>query len=397
MKKDTSQKPIGLVKSTFISEADTRRKLAQFVRSAPILSMGEQTSLFETSFAKKQGRDHAVFVNSGSSANLILVQALLNLGKLKQNDHVGISSITWATNVMPIIQLGLIPVAIDTSLQTLNVSPSTLAKQHATTPLKALFLTNALGFCDNMNEIVRFCKKNKILLIEDNCESLGSVVNGKLLGNFGLASTFSFFVAHHLSTIEGGMVVTDDDTLHQELVKVRAHGWDRNLSSRSQKKLRKIHHVDPFFAKYSFYDLAYNVRSTDIHAYLGNIQLPYWDTIVTNRAKNFSQFEIAMRKNPELIVPEVGHMDIVSNFAMPIIAKDVKLFTKYRKRFQDNMVEIRPIIAGNIADQPFYKKYSSQSPENSNARFIHERGFYFTNSPELTVSEKSRLVSLLQP
>ena len=160
---------------------------------------------------------------------------------------------------MPIIQLGLVPVAVDCELETLNVSPRTLAP----VDIKCLFLTNVLGFCDDLPGIADLCRLRGILLLEDNCESLGSRISGRLLGNYGLASTFSFFVGHHLSTIEGGMVCTDDDELGDGLIVTRAHGWDRDLPSHRRACLRQSHHVDDFFAEYTFHDLAYNARPTE--------------------------------------------------------------------------------------------------------------------------------------
>src|SRR3990167_10861047 len=195
---------IKLIKSSFYNEAETKQRLVEFISRAEILSMGTECKKFEKAFAEKQQRKHAVFVSSGSSANLLLIQALLNLGKLNKGDVVGVSSLTWATNVMPIIELGLTPLAIDCEVNTLNISPEKL--NSAIPKINALFLTNVLGFSDRIDKIKEICREKNIIFLEDNCESLGSQVNGNLLGNFGLASTFSFFVGHHMSTIEGGMI-----------------------------------------------------------------------------------------------------------------------------------------------------------------------------------------------
>ena len=382
------------MKSTFFNEEDTKKKLVDFIMNAKTLSMGEETKKFENQFAKKQGRKYAVFVNSGSTANLILLQALLNLGKLKQGDRVGISGLTWATNVMPIIQLGLIPVAIDVEIETLNISPKTLTPHlHL---LKALFLTNVLGLSDDISKIKSLCAKKKIMLLEDNCESLGSKVDGKHLGNFGLASTFSFFVGHHLSTIEGGMIATDNEELYHMLIMVRAHGWDRNLPEIKQEKLRDKHGVHDFFSKYTFYDLAYNMRSTDIHGFIGTLQLKYWNDIVNIREKNFHRLHKSVDQNPDLVNLKFDHMDTVSNFAFPVIAKSPKLFLVYKDAFENAGVEIRPIIAGDITKQPFYKKYVKIVEKCENADYVHKHAFYFGNHPELTEKELQTLEKLLQ-
>lgn len=181
---------IKLIKSTFYHEAETKIALAEFILNESILSMGEQCQMFEKAFAEKQQTKHAVYVANGSVANLLLIQSIMNIGHFKKGDKIGFSALTWPTNVMPLIQLGLIPVAIDCELETLNISPRKLEDKIA--GLAGLFLTNVLGFCDELEEVKALCAKNNVILLEDNCESLGSKVNGKLLGNFGVASTFSF-------------------------------------------------------------------------------------------------------------------------------------------------------------------------------------------------------------
>ncbi|MDB5194407.1 MAG: hypothetical protein JWN50_421 [Parcubacteria group bacterium] len=383
---------IHLVKSTFYKEKETKQSLIDFISGASTLSMGKECAKFEKAFAKKQGRKYAVLVSSGSMANLILVQAMMNLGMFKKGDRIGVSALTWATNIMPLLQLGLVPVILDVSRTTLNVTPEEVEKKLG--KLKGLFITNVLGLSDDISKIEKLCKKHRVTLIEDNCESLGSRTGGKLLGNFGIASTFSFFVGHHLSTIEGGMVTTDDDILHEMLVLVRAHGWDRNLHPDRQKKLRRKHGHDEFHAKYIFHDLAYNARPTEVTGFLGNTQLPHWNEIVKKRQSNFKRFASAIEKNKDLVPLEYGHMDTVSNMAMPVLAVSRAQAEIYKKKFAPH-VEIRPVIAGNMLNQPFYKKYVSDLRRYDNAEFIHQNGFYFANNPELTNEEVSLIVSLL--
>lgn len=387
---------IRLMKSTFYHEKETKRKLTDFIMDAEILSMGKECQKAEEQFGKKQGRKFSLFVSSGSMANLVLIQALVNLGKLQKGDHLAVSSLTWSTNVMPIIQMGLVPIAIDCQIKTLNVSSRILREVNKKDNIRALFLTNVLGFADDINNIKDYCQEKNILFLEDNCESLGSKIDGKLLGNFGLASTFSSFVGHHFSTIEGGMICTDNQELYEMLLMVRAHGWDRNLSPEKQKILRLKNNIDDFFARYSFYDLAYNARPTEINGFLLNTQLPYWDEIVQKRESNFRRFQKSVISNDDFIPLDIGHMDIVSNFAMPLVCKNKESFTKYRGKFDKNKVEIRPIIAGDITKQPFYKKYIVGNQFCQNADFIHKNGFYFPNNPELTEADINLLVDLLK-
>jgi CDP-6-deoxy-D-xylo-4-hexulose-3-dehydrase len=315
------------------------------------------------------------------------------LGKLKKGDKVGFSALTWSTNVMPLIQLGLVPVALDCSLETLNVTPEEVEKNIS--QLKGLFLTNVLGFSDDIKKIKEICEAKEVVFCEDNCESMGSRVGGTLLGNFGLASTVSFFVGHHLSTIEGGMICTDDEELRDMLLITRIHGWDRNLPVARQQELRRANDADDFYAKYTFYDLAFNARPIEINGFLGNQQMEYWDEIVYKREGNFKLFNYAIRKNDDFIPLGVTHMDLISNFAMPVICRGKEILQKYKNKFEGK-AEIRPIIAGDMTKQPFYKKYVSAPEKCKNASFIHENGFYFPNNPELNQEELDVLCGLLE-
>jgi len=389
---------VKLIKSAFFEEEKTKKALADFIVQAPQLSFGPQCEKFEEAFAAWQGRAQCVFVNSGSSANLAIVQALLNLGKLKKGDTVGFSALTWSTNVMPLIELGLVPVPIDVELDTLNVSSKKLAERLAEFPLKGLFITNLLGFCDDIDAIAALCKEKNIILFEDNCESLGTVYQGKKLGNFGIASTFSFFVGHHMSTIEGGAVCTDDAELAQMLRMVRAHGWDRNLKSAEQTELRANHATDAFYGKYTFYDLGYNLRPTEVAGFLGNSQMPYADTIVAGRERNFKTIAAAAAKNGRAYYPiRFDHIDVVSNFAVPIVCRDQATRDALVAHAEGRM-EVRPIVGGDITQQPFFKKYIPDAirvAQNPNADLIHKNGLYCPNNPELTVEEITTIIDVI--
>ena len=222
---------IPLMKNAFLHEYETKLALSEFIARAPQLSMSAQCFEFEKAFAKYQGRQHAVLFNSGGSANLALLQALANLGRLARGDKVGFSALTWSTNIMPIIQMGMVPVPIDCDPATLNVMARLVEERLDTVDLQAVFVTNALGFAGDLDKIHRLCSERGVMLLEDNCEALGTELPVGKAGNFGLASTFSFFVAHHMSTIEGGMTCTDDGALAEMLRIVRANGWDRNLNA----------------------------------------------------------------------------------------------------------------------------------------------------------------------
>lgn len=387
---------IKLIKSTFYKEEETKKSLTDFIKDSSMLSMGNECKKFENKFAEFHNNKFGVLVNSGSSANLLLIQALLILGKLAKGDKIGVSALTWSTNVMPIIQLGLIPIPIDIEKNTLNVNLENLMNSHIENNLKGFFITNLLGFCSNLSEIADYCKNENILLIEDNCESLGSKHFNKLLGTFGIASTSSFFVGHHLSTIEGGIVITNDEDLYDALVIARAHGWSRNLNKSKQEVLKNQNNIDDFYDKYTFYDLGFNFRPTEITGYLGNIQIKYLEEMITIREKNFTDFNKNALLNPKFMKLDVSNLNRISNFAFPLVFNNRDDYFEYRNRFIENGVEIRPIVSGNIIEQPFFYKYTKQIFKMKNASFIHKNGFYFPNNPDLTDQEIKILIDLLK-
>ena len=290
---------VKLMSNTFYKEKVIKEKLIDFISQTEILSMNINCKKFENDFSTFHQRKFSVLVNSGSSANLVLLQSLLNLGRLKKGDKIAFTALTWSTNVMPIIQLGLIPVPVDINLNTLNTDLEEFLKTISKENIKAFFITNVLGFSSNIDSISKFCKEKDIIFLEDNCESLGSEYKNTKLGNFSLASTTSFFVGHHLSAIEGGMICTDDDELNQMLIIVRAHGWDRNLSKDKQNELRMKSSIDSFYDKYTFYDLGYNLRPNEITGFLGHIQLPYIEEIIEKRYLNFKIFNKVALENPD--------------------------------------------------------------------------------------------------
>jgi CDP-6-deoxy-D-xylo-4-hexulose-3-dehydrase len=384
------------MKNAFLNEYETKKALSDFIMKADKLSMHTQCFEFEKEFSLKQGSNDSILFNSGGSANLAILQALKNLGRLKDHDNIGFSALTWSTNTMPIIQLNMTPIAIDCEIETLNVSSSNLINILKIQNLKALFLTNVLGFVSDIWEIRKICDENDIILIEDNCESLGTMTEYGKAGNFGIASSFSFFVAHHMSTIEGGMVCTNDKDLAEMLRIVRANGWDRNLSSIQQLKWRKKYDIkSEFEAKYTFYDLGYNFRPTEITGFLGLYQLQFLDYNISKRQTNYSIIEEIIKHNDDLILLKHDHINILSTFAIPVVCKTKQIRDKYLSQFSGAGIEIRPMIAGNMQKQPFYKKYVSNLTELPNTDFLHENSFYCGNYPELTINDLETIKSAI--
>ena len=387
---------IPLMKNAFLNEYETKKALSEFIMKSDRLSMDAKCAEFEVLFSKKQGRKHGILFNSGGSANLAILQALKNLGKLKDNDNVGFSALTWSTNTMPIIQMGMNPIAIDCEPSTLNVMSTHLLDRLKTTPLQALFLTNVLGFTGDIATIKKICEERDIILIEDNCESLGTELPEGKAGNFSIGASFSFFVAHHMSTIEGGMICTDDDELSEMLRIVRANGWDRNLNAAQQVKWRTKYGIkSEFEAKYTFYDLGFNFRPTEITGFLGIYQLQFLDENIKKREANYLRFESIFKENTDLVYLNHSHINVLSTFAFPVVCKTAELREKYLSQFSGAGIEIRPMIAGNMQNQPFYKKYAKNLYDLPGSDFLHSNGFYCGNYPELTETDLQTISSCL--
>lgn len=386
------------MKNAFLNEHETKRALADFILRADRLSMDAECLKFERKFSEYQGRKESVLFNSGGSANLAMLQALKNLGRLKDGDRIGFSALTWSTNTMPIIQLGMIPVALDCDPTTLNVMSVHLEDRLRSVDLKALFLTNVLGFTGDIERVREICEARGIILLEDNCESLGTVLPSGRAGNFGVAASFSFFVAHHMSTIEGGMACTDDGELAEMLRIVRANGWDRNLNAMQQHKWRKRYDIQSEFqAKYTFYDLGYNLRPTEITGFLGQFQMQFLDENIACRERNYLRLEAIIAQNPDLLVPRHDHISTLSTFAVPVVCKTPELREAYLARFAGAGIEIRPMIAGNMQRQPFYQKYVAETFSLPGTDLVHSNGFYCGNYPELSESDLETMASCLYP
>jgi len=388
---------IPLMRKAFLKEEETKKALAEFILSADRLSMDKECKKFENKFANYQDCKHAILFNSGGSANLAMLQALKNLGKLKDGDKVAFSALTWSTNTMPIIQLGMVPVALDCQPDTLNTMSIHLLERLETVELQALFITNILGFTGDIDKIRQICLEKNIILIEDNCESLGTELPEGKAGNFGVGASFSFFVAHHMSTIEGGMVCTSDDDFAEMLRIVRANGWDRNLNNEQQEKWRNQCGIESEFqAKYTFYDLGYNLRPTEITGFLGQYQMQFLEENITKREQNYLRLEKVIKNNPDFVTLKHDHIKTLSTFAFPLVCKTASLRAHYVKIFTEAGVEIRPMIAGNMQKQPFYKKYVKAHYEMPGADMMHTNGFYCGNYPELLEEDLLILENLLK-
>lgn len=379
-------KKITLIKDT-IDEHDIGN-LINWLQKNPRLTKGDYTIQFEQEWSKWLGVKFSVFVNSGSSANLASIYSLYLSGKLK-NKKVVIPAVSWATTVSPIIQLGLDPIMCDCDRENLGLDINSLQKIIEFEDPGAIILVHVLGVPNKMDEIIDICKKNNILLVEDTCESIGSMYRGKKLGNFGDISTFSFYFGHHMSTIEGGMISTDNEELYHILLSIRSHGWDRDLPKSKQKDLRKKYSIDDFSALYTFYYPGFNIRSTDLQAFIGLEQLKKINDIIDKRNKNYEFYHSQIKNNFWKIEPP--NDSFISNFAYPIISPSR---SNLIKELEENNIECRPLICGSMSKQPFwYERYGQGSFPNSN--LVHELGIYVPNNHQLESEEIKLIVEVI--
>lgn len=350
--------------------------LAAWLQTEPFLTKGSLVEEFESKFAAWMGTSYAVMVNSGSSANLLMLSALLCSGQLKRGDSVVIPAVCWATDLAPLMQLGLNPIICEVNLTNASVSLFDLEVIFQNKKPKALILVSILGMPPDMEEITFMCRKHNVILLEDACESLGSKSNGFNLGTFGLMSTMSMYFGHHISTIEGGMIFTSDVVLYSILKMIRAHGWDRDLPEEEKKDLMEIHDVKEFDAKFTFYHPGYNVRPTEINAFLGLRQLDKIQHIIEKRKENFAFYQKHLTK--ALWKPVIPKEDLVSSLGYPIIHSRRNDICKALLAAD---VECRPFISGNIARQPVWLKAYGPLKYLPNADKIHDCGMYLPNHP----------------
>jgi CDP-6-deoxy-D-xylo-4-hexulose-3-dehydrase len=372
---------ISLVKDT-ITKKDIN-SLIKWLKTYPRLTKGEQTLKFEAEFAQWVGSQYAIFVNSGSSANLLMVYALKYANLLNTN-KIAIPTLSWATDLSPLLQFGITPVLVDCNLNNLSVDLNHLEEVFKNEKPDAFILVSILGLSPDMDKIVELCERYNVILLEDNCESQGTSYKGKRLGTFGLASSFSTFFGHIMSTIEGGVITTDDEGFYNLLLQLRSHGWDRDLPPDEQNLLRLLYNVSKFDSLYTFYVPGFNLRSTDLQAFIGIEQLKSIDKTIKKRNQNFKQY-ISKLKN-HIWVPKPLKNTFTSSFCFPIIAENKEQRDRIILNLGKNNIECRPLICGSLGNQPFYSDIYGNL-KLPNADVVDSCGLYIPNHPYLTKEE----------
>jgi CDP-6-deoxy-D-xylo-4-hexulose-3-dehydrase len=380
---------IELVKDT-IDKKDID-DLILWLESYPSLTKGKKTIEFEEKWSEWLGVRYSVFVNSGSSANLMMIYCLKVLNLLK-NTKICVPSLCWATDLSPVLQYDLTPILVDCNLDNLSVDLNHLEEIFISESPSVLLLVSVLGLSPDMEKIVSLCKKYDVILLEDNCESQGTKYNNIKLGNFGLMSTFSTYFGHTMSTIEGGMVCTNDEKIYHTLLQLRSHGWDRDLPKEKQTELREFWGVDQFSSLYTFYIPGFNLRSTDLQATIGIGQLDKVDNMIQKRNENFKYYKSKLQD--KIWFPTEQSDSYTASFAIPVITN-----TKYEKidlinKFNENQISCRPLISGSMGIQPFYKKIYGEK-KLPNVSIIDERGMYVPNHDKMNFDEIDRVCNIL--
>ena len=348
------------------------------------VTMGSRVREFEDRFAEFVGARHAVMVNSGSSANLIAVSALASLalpGGLRPGDEVIVPAVTWPTTIAPILQLGCVPVLVDIDEATLNMRLDTL-EQALSPRTRAIFPVHLLGNPVDMDAVMELAAARGLWVIEDACESLGSVVAGRQVGSFGHFGTFSFYFSHHITTIEGGMLVTSDDELADLARSLRAHGWTRDLSNRADVE-SACPEIDPRFL---FVHVGYNVRPTELQAAFGLVQLGRLDEFNERRRASARYLIDALEDlgdDLRFVTEEEGARSTWFGFA--VMLADGDTCRALSCHLEARGIETRPIVAGNLARQPaFAGSPHRRVGELEAASRVGDRGLFVGNHPNLT-------------
>lgn len=351
----------------------------QRVIDSGMYTMGENVAKFEQNFATFVNSKYCVMVNSGSSANLLMVASLFYRKKspLKRGDEVIVPAVSWGTSYYPLYQYGLKLRFVDINLDTLNYDLDQLEKS-ITKRTRLILAVNLLGNPNDYSRINRIIGNRNIIVIEDNCESMGATFNNKQTGTFGLMGSFSTFFSHHISTMEGGHIVTNNEEIYHILLSLRAHGWTRNLPKKNHVCSEK--NSNSFSESYRFVLPGYNVRPLELEGAIGVEQLKKLPTFIEERRKNGVEFQQSMKNHPDLrIQREIGNS---SWFGFSLVIREDSKLTRHElvKRLTVLGFESRPIVTGNFSASEVMRYFDYEIPfDLINAEYIDKNGVLVGN------------------
>ena len=343
-------------------------------------TMGPEVAKFEAEFAKYIGSRNAVMTNSGSSANLIALTSIVQSPDydLNPGDEVIVPAVSWSTTFFPVNQNQLKLKFVDICKDSLNIDVD-LVEQAITEKTKAVFAVNLLGNSCELIKLKNICNRNSIVLIEDNCESFGAMHNKKYCATWGDAGTFSFFFSHHLQTMEGGMIVTDNDDLADYMRSLRAHGWVRDIGNDSALYTKS---GDPFEDSFRFVLPGYCVRPLEMSGAVGQVQLEKADKMIFQRKQNskvyHKLFDFVDYARTQVPTDNSVHSYFGFSFVLENSLRDRR--KEVIELFKQNGIECRPIVAGNFMRNPVIERldYTTFGDYNA-ANEIHDQGFFLGN------------------
>ncbi len=359
------------------------QELITWLHTDPWLTQGELVFEFERQWAKWLGVTHATYVNSGSSANLLMYYALQLSGRLR-NNRVIVPAVSWATTVAPVVQLGFAPFLCEADRKDFGLDLNALEDLLKRHEPAAVTIVHVLGVPNQMEGLLKLRDRYEFVLLEDACAATGSRYDGWLAGTFGTMATFSFFYGHHLSTIEGGMVTTNDEKLHDILLHIRSHGWARDLTSEKETQLAKDAGALEFNRPFTFYYPGFNVRSTDLNAKIGLSQLRRADEVVRRRT------EIHRRYQEHFLAAgwhcQTNTRALISSISFAALAHSQAHRDRVAEALRVNQIETRPLGGGNMSRQPFWASRFGTTVFPV-ADQIHTTAFQLPNHPQLSVSD----------
>ena len=353
------------------------------------VTMGEKVKKFEKLFAKYIGTKYAVMVNSGSSANLLALSILSHpkIKKIKEGDEIITPAVTWATTVYPMINIKTKPVFVDVDPQTYTIKTD-LLESSISKKTSAIMPVHLLGNSCEMEIIKQISNKNDLALIEDSCEAHGSEFKGKMIGSFGDIGTFSFFMSHHITTIEGGMIVTNNEKFYELAKSMRAFGWTRELKNKKEIS-NKYKSIDERFL---FVNLGFNLRPTEIQGAFGIHQMKKIRKFLKIRRENGEYWNKKFKGLSDIFyLPKETKNSKHAYFCYPLTIKDdVKITRNEIVDFlSKKKIETRPIMAGNMVEQPSSKEFKYKiSGKLENSKLIMKNGFFFGNHQDIGVEER---------
>lgn len=367
-----------------------RIKLSAFILTSDNFTQGKKVRQFEDAWSKWLGCKHSLYVTSGSTANFLLISALIEKYNLNPGDKVLLPACTWVTNINPIFQLGLQPIFCDINLSNYSFDDENLkriSEKHK--DIKVVFVTHLLGLTAPVEKYKEYFPD--AIFIDDVCESHGCLdSNGNKVGSNSVGATFSFYFGHHMSTIEGGMISTNDSDLYDIMKMKRSHGLAR-VSDNYQTYIRKNPTIEKSFL---FVSDGYNFRNTEIGAVLGLSQLKRLDKFIENRKSAYSKYVYITNRNENFypVVENKGN----SSFCFPFICKTKEIKKKLICLFEENGIEYRPIVGGNLLRQPYLKGYHIECPGDIvNVDILHENGVYIGNNQFVTNEDLTFLKNIL--